>query len=1057
MLRRCFLAFLALFPLLVDGQSGEFPAAEVSTTPVSVSLSGTGEASSKRAHTTQIDAEIARLVEASQEEVPLLVVLRSQPQRQILRQHETQAAAEVRELESRHVELIRSGGADQTKMKEARDRLEAALMALRKAAFDEIRAQIQPEQDSVAGLITQLGGRVVHRYTAVNMLAARVPAQAIQALREHADVARVALDEKSVVQLATSVPSLGVSSFWSAGFRGNGESVAVMDSGLKADHPAFQGLPIVNRVFLNGASADPCFADNSNSPVDLQGHGTHVAGIVASRGAPGWSTFLGVAPALGTLYNLKVGYRDCSGRGGIFLSGVVAAFDWAVENAPLLKVFNYSAGTPVNVDDHFTAQMFDFLADAYDLTLVVSAGNESRSGFAGLWLEPGPVSSPGIGYNVISVASMNTRGTVTRTDDEVSIFSSRGPTKGGRKKPDIAAAGGFDEEWTLSGWKSVNGIWSAAHDSNGFVPMNGTSMAAPHIAGAASLLRQAGVTDSLALKALLLNTTDTFGWDPDRGWGYANLTRAFAQRANVVKGAISRGRVRLLRGAANGQFYATLAWNRMVDERLTQTCLSNLDLSLYNAVTGSLVSLSNSSLDNVEQVAASITGDVVLNVAHFPEASCRESERFGLALSHGNFRDAAGVVFDLSCNVPSQVSPGSQFSVSCSVRNTGDLPGLAVNGQLGLSGSANPSPQAFGTILPGSSTTRTWTITASSIPGSYSLNFTVDSTAFGARFQRSSSFSFSVVSSTSCTVSVSPTVLDVAAANTSVSVSVTAPSGCSWMATSGVSWISFLGSTQGSGSGSVSLLITANPTSAPRTGSISIGGQTITIRQAGQIAAPRLTRILPQLAFGVSPTLGNWNTDLYLHNMTGAPAQAIVSFYADNGSPLSVPKWGPVATLNLSARGVAVVDVNSSGPLQQGSMHLEIPEGVVGYAIFRQSSPGVNPQEGVVSLAASSSSRSTVLFDETSFVTAVAVANPGLAPVTVQVVARDDQGSQIGAATLSLTARQRMAFVLRDRPEFRGIVGRKGTVDFSVSTGSISVLGLRFNGLAFTSISPFEQ
>jgi subtilisin family serine protease len=112
------------------------------------------------------------------------------------------------------------------------------------------------------------------------------------------------------------------------------------------------------------------------------------------------------------------------------------------------------------------------------------------------------------------------------------------------------------------GW--IEGIYSAAHDSDGFIGMPGTSMAAPHIAGAAASLRQAGVRDQLTIKALLLNTTDWLYWGNDQGWGYANLTRAFPQRGNVVGSTLTENWVQLYKGQSNGLFYSTLAWNRRV-------------------------------------------------------------------------------------------------------------------------------------------------------------------------------------------------------------------------------------------------------------------------------------------------------------------------------------------------------------------------------------------------------------------------------------------------------------------------------------------------------------
>jgi hypothetical protein len=82
------------------------------------------------------------------------------------------------------------------------------------------------------------------------MLAAQVPASVIDVLAAHPEVEEINLVEKQSAQLATSVPSLGAPMFWNAGYTGAGESVAVMDTGVRTSHPAFSGLNLVHKVFL---------------------------------------------------------------------------------------------------------------------------------------------------------------------------------------------------------------------------------------------------------------------------------------------------------------------------------------------------------------------------------------------------------------------------------------------------------------------------------------------------------------------------------------------------------------------------------------------------------------------------------------------------------------------------------------------------------------------------------------------------------------------------------------------------------------------------------------
>lgn len=1011
----------------------------------------------------KIDGAILRRIEAGEPEVSVFVLLRSQPQREVLEEQESRHAERWKPAEARFAELLLRARENDPVVSEARESLEQEMLAVRREAFRQIQSRIGPEQEAAAAWIARLGGRVIYRYAAINMLAAVAPAEAVTEIASLPAVARIVPNEAASVKLAVSAATIGAPRFWDAGLNGTGESVAVLDTGLKLDHPSFANMPVVHRVFLNGGSASPCFNDQRTSPNDLHGHGTHVGGIVGNRGAAGWSSYAGVARGLGLLYNLKVAYRkasgaNCANAGNFDASDVLAAFDWAVQNAPLVKVFNFSAGADAQEDDDGLARLFDFLADTFDLTIVVAGGNESKASYTGPRHEPGALATPAIGYNVISVGAMNTNNTAGRDDDQVSIFSSRGPTKGGRKKPDLVAPGGMRDDFFPTGWQAYRGIFSTAHDSPEFVAMAGTSMAAPHVAGAAALLRQAGIRDPRAIKALLLNSADSSGWDAARGWGYVNLERAFQQRNHTAAGSVARGAVRRLKGAAGGAFQATLVWNRSVDAARSAGCLSNLNLAVYHGGSGALLSSSNSRIDNIEQVRTEVAGELVLAVRHAEDGSCRASESFGLALSHGGFEWVPDAALDLSCEFPAQAAPSSQVLVTCTIRNTGGLPAFDVTGSLALRGSPVLAAQPAGTIAPGGAVTRTWTLMAPDLAGTHELRFTAAGSSFGAALSSSAEFSLvTSPSSTTCTVTLSSSSVEVPAAGASITVLVSAAQGCSWTATRTAFWTVLEGSTQGSGNGSVTIQVAANSTSSPRAGTVTIGGRTFTIRQEGLGGGPHQRRVLPQMAFGSNPTLGNWSTELYLYNQTGATVQASVSFFAEDGSPVTVPKWGAATTVSLAPRGTGMLDLSSSGPLAQGSIHLDLPEGVSGYGVFRQSSAGVNPQEGVIPFSSSTSAQSTIVFDETNSITAIALCNPGAAAVTVTAVARDGSGNSLGSFTLNLAPKQRSAFVLRDRQELQPVSGKRGSIEFRTTGGAVSVLGLRFNGLAFTSILPLVQ
>jgi hypothetical protein len=136
----------------------------------------------------------------------------------------------------------------------------------------------------------------------------------------------------------------------------------------------------------------------------------------------------------------------------------------------------------------------------------------------------------------------------------------------------------------------------------------------------------------------------------------------------------------------------------------------------------------------------------------------------------------------------------------------------------------------------------------------------------------------------------------------------------------------------------------------------------------------------------------------------------------------------------------------------QGYASMPLPSGVVTYGVFRKTALGVPDQEVVVPLSSSSYKHVSLTWDETNFVTGVAVVNPSSVATVVSVTARDAAGNVIGTGTLPLAANAKIAVVLRTIPGLEAIAGHRGTANFSVATGNVAVLGLRFSGSVFTSI-----
>src|SRR5206468_983155 len=116
--------------------------------------------------------------------------------------------------------------------------------------------------------------------------------------------------------------------------------------------------------------------------------------------------------------------------------------------------------------------------------------------------------------------------------------------------------------------------------------------------------------------------------------------------------------------------------------------------------------------------------------------------------------------------------------------------------------------------------------------------------------------------------------------------------------------------------------------------------------------------------------------------------------------------------VTLVARGTARIEIPNTGPLVQGYVSVPLPVGVIGYGIFRQSIPGVNDQEAVVPLSGASATISTFEFDDTKYVTGVAVVNLATVSTTISVVARDLQGNTIGTSSIPLGPLAKTAVVL---------------------------------------------
>ncbi|WP_405718072.1 S8 family peptidase [Streptomyces sp. NBC_00046] len=267
--------------------------------------------------------------------------------------------------------------------------------------------------------------------------------------RSAATLKKLWLDGKAEATLDRSTAQVHAPEAWEAGYDGKGTKVAVLDTGVDAEHP-----DLVNRV-----AESKNFTD-SRSTDDRQGHGTHTASTVGGSGAASDGRKKGVAPGASLLIG-KVLNDQGYGQD----SWIIAGMQWAVDQKA--DVVSMSLGNPTIGDcSDPMAQATQKLSQNTRTLFVVAAGN------AGSATET--VSSPGCVPGVLTVGAVD-------RDDTTAWFSSRGPVAVTHTlKPEIAAPG-VDISAASAGGRGVYA----------YRTMSGTSMATPHVAGAAAVVRQA--------------------------------------------------------------------------------------------------------------------------------------------------------------------------------------------------------------------------------------------------------------------------------------------------------------------------------------------------------------------------------------------------------------------------------------------------------------------------------------------------------------------------------------------------------------------------------------
>jgi len=371
---------------------------------------------------------------------------------------------------------------------------------------------------------------VDHNLDIINGLVLELPNNLLRKMASHPSVFRLHYDRPVKSHIYRTSVTVGARTVQtSLGYTGKGISIAVIDSGITTWHDDLTNK--TTTVFPYGNQRVKKFVDFVNGralPYDDNGHGSHVAGIIAGNGYDSQGEKVGIAPDANVIA-LKV--LDGNGRGTI--SNIIAALNWVAVNATTynIRVVNMSIGAGI-YESYWTDPLTLATKKITDkgITVVAAAGNMGKN--AAGQLQYGAITAPGNAPWVLTVGASSTMGTLTRADDKMADYSSSGPTMFDfDSKPDLVAPGTGTVSLAVPG--SLFYTTKAANLLTGLIPLgskpylalSGTSMSAPVVSGTVALMLQANpnLTPNL-IKAILQYTAQVYpGYNTLReGAGFLN-------------------------------------------------------------------------------------------------------------------------------------------------------------------------------------------------------------------------------------------------------------------------------------------------------------------------------------------------------------------------------------------------------------------------------------------------------------------------------------------------------------------------------------------------------
>jgi subtilisin len=339
------------------------------------------------------------------------------------------------------------------------------------------RDRIARAQERLVALLEKSASRELRRLTTLPVLVLQVDSAALAELASSPDVLSIAEDTLSAPTLADSVPLIGADVAWAAGYAGAGQAVAILDTGVDKTHPFLSGKVIAEACF---SSTDATYGSTTVCPntqevqigigagvncnLSIVGcdHGTHVAGIAAGSGL----TFSGVARGASLIaiqvFSRFSGTTYCGAPGAqcalSFSSDQMAALDWLYQQRSTYTI----ASANLSLGGGYYSSYCDAAYASYKVIIdnLVSAGTATVIAAGNNGFTDG-ISGPGCISSAITVGA-------TSKTDAVASFSN------------------VDD--TLDFWAPGVSIQSSVPGGT-YQFWNGTSMAAPHVAGAWAVLK----------------------------------------------------------------------------------------------------------------------------------------------------------------------------------------------------------------------------------------------------------------------------------------------------------------------------------------------------------------------------------------------------------------------------------------------------------------------------------------------------------------------------------------------------------------------------------------